>query len=80
LDGDGSAIMHMGTMAQIGTSNQHNIVHIIFNNGAHDSVGAQPTYGYSTCFMTVAKGCGYKTAHKVEKEEDLNKVLLGIKG
>ena len=43
LDGDGSLLMHMGAISLIGQSNMKNIIHIILNNGAHDSVGGQPT-------------------------------------
>ena len=55
--------MHMGSMAIIGQQGPANLKHIIINNGAHDSVGGQPTVarnhtGFS--FRTVAQGCGYK--------------------
>ena len=63
LDGDGSVIMHMGSLAVVGQQGPHNFKHIIINNGAHDSVGGQPTVsdnhkGFS--FGTIARGCGYK--------------------
>ena len=45
FDGDGAAIMHMGSLAIIGQSSLENFTHIIFNNGVHDSVGGQPTVG-----------------------------------
>ena len=43
FDGDAAAIMHMGSLAQIGSIGPKNFKHIIFNNGSHDSVGGQPT-------------------------------------
>ena len=46
LDGDGAAIMHMGAMAAIGQNGPSNLKHILFNNGAHDSVGGQPTENF----------------------------------
>jgi phosphonopyruvate decarboxylase len=46
IDGDGSLIMHMGSMAITGASECKNFVHIVLNNGAHDSVGGQPTVGF----------------------------------
>ncbi len=55
FDGDGAALMHMGTMATIGTCAPDNLKHIIFNNGSHDSVGGQPTKGFNIDFCGVAK-------------------------
>lgn len=45
FDGDGAVLMHMGALTTIGTSKAVNYIHILFNNGAHDSVGGQPTVG-----------------------------------
>lgn len=64
LDGDGSVIMHMGAMATVGQSNLDNFKHIVINNGAHDSVGGQPTDAGNHedfSFSKIAQGCGYKT-------------------
>jgi len=71
FDGDGAAIMHMGSMAIIGKSKAHNLVHIVFNNAAHDSVGGQPTLGMEIDFCSIAKACGYSSAVKVSNEVDL---------
>ena len=43
LDGDGAALMHMGTMATIGAAAPSNLMHILLNNEAHESVGGAPT-------------------------------------
>jgi phosphonopyruvate decarboxylase len=50
LDGDGAALMHLGHMATVGAMGLPNFKHILFNNEAHDSVGAQPTIGGSIDF------------------------------
>ena len=68
LDGDGAVIMHMGALAAIGQRGPPNLRHIVFNNGAHDSVGGQPTYaenhkGFS--IPNVALACGYKEVGKI---------------
>jgi len=63
LDGDGSVIMHMGSLVITGTQKARNYKHIIFNNGAHDSVGGQPTSGFSISLTKVARSCGYKMAN-----------------
>jgi phosphonopyruvate decarboxylase len=66
LDGDGAVIMHMGSLATIGSLSPKNFKHIIFNNGAHDSVGGQPTAGFKIDFPIIAKACGYKTVLRAE--------------
>ena len=60
LDGDGSAIMHLGTLAVIAGEKPKNLKHIVFNNRAHDSVGGQPTAAESFSFAPVATALGYE--------------------
>jgi phosphonopyruvate decarboxylase len=62
IDGDGSAIMHMGSMAIVGSGSAHNLVHVVINNGAHDSVGGQPTVGFEIDLVKIAMACGYRKA------------------
>lgn len=59
LDGDGAAIMHLGGMTTIGTTNVGNLLHIVLNNGAHDSVGGQPTVALEMSLTGIARACGY---------------------
>lgn len=79
LDGDGSAIMHMGHQAVIGKTAPRNLIHIILNNEAHDSVGEQPTAGNTINFPMIAKACGYKNVFSVKARVDLLKKLKQIK-
>ncbi|MDO8509352.1 MAG: phosphonopyruvate decarboxylase [Nanoarchaeota archaeon] len=73
LDGDGSLIMHLGSLAIIGQKSPNNFKHVVFNNGAHDSVGGQPTAGLTVDVLGVAEACGYKEVIRAEtKEEILN--------
>lgn len=60
LDGDGSLLMHMGGLAVIGSIAPQNLLHVVLNNGAHDSVGGQPTVGFHADFRKIAAACGYK--------------------
>ena len=76
IDGDGSVIMHMGSLAINGTSKLKNFKHIILNNGSHESVGGQPTVGKEINFTKIAKNCGYKKSKKVSNFIELKK---GIK-
>ena len=59
FDGDGAVLMHMGALTTIGTSRAVNYIHIVFNNGAHDSVGGQPTVGLKVNLSKIASACGY---------------------
>ena len=63
IDGDGAVIMHMGALATIGQSEVPNFKHILINNGCHDSVGGQPTVGFSQTFdfLEIGKACGYRS-------------------
>lgn len=71
FDGDGAFIMHMGAISNIGNLAPRNYVHIIFNNGAHESVGGQPTLGFKIDIPSIAKACGYKNAITVTTTEEI---------
>ncbi len=71
FDGDGAAIMHTGSMGTIGDLAPTNFKHILFNNGAHDSVGGQPTIGFKINFSKIAKAFNYKFAAKAITSEEL---------
>ena len=75
IDGDGSALMHLGSLAIIGSSKANNIKHFVINNGVHASVGNQPTVGFEIDFTKIAKGCGYSNAIKCDNEVDLVKYI-----
>lgn len=79
IDGDGAALMHMGAMAVIGSCKPNNLVHILINNGAHESVGGFPTVGDKVDFIGIATACGYKDVSKVSKVDDLDELLLSTK-
>ena len=71
FDGDGASIMHMGGMALVGQSGCRNLKHIVFNNGAHGSVGGQPTLGFQVKLDHIALGCGYVQVRSVDTAEEL---------
>ena len=75
IDGDGSVIMHMGNLTSIGTSACDNMVHIVLNNGMHESVGVQPTTAFDVNLTKVAESCGYSYCKQVSKIEDLESEL-----
>ena len=75
FDGDGATIMHMGSMAIVAQKAPSNYVHVVFNNGAHDSVGGQPTVGLKVDLPAVAKAVGYKATISVNSKAELEKEL-----
>lgn len=79
FDGDGAALMHLGSVAIIADKAPENFVHVIFNNGAHDSVGGQPTVGLKVNLAGIAKAAGYKDAVSVTTADDLGSALKALK-
>lgn len=75
FDGDGAAIMHMGSMAIVGQSACGNLVHVVFNNGAHDSVGGQPTVGMDIDIPAIARATGYAGVFSVQDRAGLADAL-----
>ena len=79
FDGDGASLMHMGNMAITASMDCKNYVHVVFNNGAHDSVGGQPTVGLKIDLCGVAKAVGYKATYSVDTMEQLEATLAEVK-
>lgn len=79
IDGDGSVIMHMGSLGIIGTNAPKNLKHIIINNGAHESVGGQPTVGFKIDFRKVSEACGYKNVSIAENHDAVIDEFLKLK-
>ena len=72
LDGDSAAIMHMGALTMVSKVNAPHFMHVILNNGAHESVGGQPSAGHLVDFTKIAEASGYRTVGKaVTSEEEL---------
>ena len=78
LDGDGAALMHMGALATIGSLHPHNLVHIVINNGAHESVGGLPTAAGGIDIARVAADCGYPAARTAETAAELEEALDAV--
>lgn len=75
IDGDGAVIMHMGAMATIGAYEPVNLLHIVLDNSAHETVGGIPTISNKMDFVSIAKAVGYKEAYEVDNLNDLESVL-----
>lgn len=79
IDGDGAVLMHMGALAVMGSSNPKNLVHVVINNGAHETVGGMPTVAQSMDLVAIAKACGYPNAVCVDTFEALDEALESVK-
>lgn len=79
LDGDGSSIMHLGNFTSVGQSGAENLIHIVLNNAAHDSVGGQPTCANHIDLPSIAKSCGYRTAVSLSTADDISSAILSGK-
>ena len=76
LDGDSACMMHMGAMTMVCKLDVPNFMHIVLNNGAHESVGGQPSAGHQIDFTKIAEACGYVTVgHPVATEGELVEAL-----
>lgn len=78
LDGDGAVLMHMGAMAILGASGARNVLHVVLNNGAHDSVGGQPTVGFNVDLVRVAEACGYPSSLRLEGEDEIQPAMHNL--
>jgi phosphonopyruvate decarboxylase len=75
IDGDGALLMHMGSAAVIGSVSPNNLVHILINNGAHETVGGMPTAISKLNVKKLAEACNYKKIYSVKTFKELDKAL-----
>lgn len=79
VDGDGAVLMHMGSMAVLGSNKPKNLIHVVINNAAHETVGGMPTVAENIDLVGIAKSCGYPYAACVNSFEALDKELEAAK-
>ena len=79
IDGDGAVLMHMGAMAVMGANKPENLVHVVINNSAHETVGGMPTVAGNIDITGIAKACGYPYAVSVDSFESLDNELKSAK-
>ncbi len=75
IDGDGAVLMHMGAIAVIGANKPKNLIHVVINNAAHETVGGMPTVAGNIDLVGVARACGYPNAVSVDTFEELDTEL-----
>ena len=69
LDGDGSLLMGLGALATVGHLQPGNLLHVVFDNGVHDSTGGQPTASHTSDLAAIARACGYRSARTLTDED-----------
>ena len=75
LDGDGAALMHLGALPVIGRRQPKNLVHVIINNGAHETVGGMPVCSGSMNIHALAEAAGYSSVFSADSPDSLQSVL-----
>jgi phosphonopyruvate decarboxylase len=78
LDGDGALLMKLGSLATLGSYRPANLVHILFDNRAYESTGAQPTVAAGTDFCAVARACGYPAQAEVATPAEFRSLLASL--
>ena len=73
IDGDGSFLMHLGSIKTAGTFANKNFKYILLNNNSHDSVGGQNTYANEVDFKKLSKSLGFKNFYSINNNINLKK-------
>jgi phosphonopyruvate decarboxylase len=73
IDGDGAALMRLGAFATLGAERPPNLLHLLLDNGMHESTGGQPTVSRSVDFPALARAAGYPEAQTANDPEELCK-------
>ena len=75
IDGDGSFLMHLGSIKTVGSFAKKNFKYILLNNNAHDSVGGQNTYANEIDFEKLSKSLGFKKFYSISYKQELKKKI-----
>ena len=78
LDGDGASMMHLGALPLIGRRQPGNFIHVVINNGAHDTVGGMPVCSGSLNISAIASASGYNHILSADSESGLAQVLSEV--
>lgn len=67
LDGDGSLLMNLGSLATEITSGVANLVHVVWDNGGWEITGGQPAGSpFGVDLEAIARGCGFSRTATVD--------------
>jgi phosphonopyruvate decarboxylase len=79
IDGDGASLMHLGNLTSIGQSGAKNLIHVLLNNAAHDSVGGQPTCASNIDITSIASTCGYSSSASISELTEIKGIVEQLK-
>ncbi len=79
LDGDGALLMHLGALEVIGQAAPKNLIHVVFHNGAHETVGGMPVCAASPDFCALAMTAGYRAALTADSADGISEAVSGLK-
>tara|TARA_B100000963_G_scaffold144100_1_gene125553 strand:- start:7432 stop:8529 length:1098 start_codon:yes stop_codon:yes gene_type:complete len=78
IDGDGSLLMHLGSIKTVGTFASKNFKYILLNNNSHDSVGGQNTYSQNINFKILSKSIGFRKYYLIKNEKNIKKKIVNF--
>lgn len=78
FDGDGNILMNLGSLVTIGSLRPKNLIHVIFDNSAHESTGGQPTNSSKVRIDMFAKAANYKV-FRISSQNKLQKILKNVR-
>lgn len=78
IDGDGSLLMHLGSIKTVGTFASKNFKYILLNNNSHDSVGGQNTYSHNINFKILSKSIGFRKYYLIKNKKDIKKKIINF--
>lgn len=76
LDGDGAVLMHMGALAIVGSKKPQNLIHVVLNNTAHETVGGMPTAAAEIDLPAMAQACGYAAAFSANDDKTMGDAFV----
>ena len=79
LDGDGAMLMHLGGLVVEAQQRATNMIHVLLNNGVHESVGGMPVAGGDVQFAPLAQAVGFEAVYRADTEEQLQTLLPEIR-
>ena len=79
IEGDGSALMDLGTLPLIATEGPRNLVHVILDNEAYESTGAQPSISGRVDLAEIGRRCGYRQVSRCEDQPTLATAISGAR-
>lgn len=75
IDGDGSALMSLGTVPLISFEAPQNLYYMILDNAAYESTGGQPCISGKVDLGRIVQAAGFRQVEGAENTEVLKRIL-----